>query len=43
MLKDFNLLDDHEVVIVRRHAKHHAMLHIQGDLACISVLPSDIH
>ena len=43
MLKDFNLLNDHEVIVVRCHAKHHAVLHIQGDLACIPVLPARIH
>lgn len=38
MLKDFDLLDDHEVVVVRSHAQHHAVLHIQGDLARVPVL-----
>ena len=40
MFKDLNLLDDHEVVIVRRHAQHHAVLHIQWNLARISILPA---
>lgn len=40
MLEDLNLLNDHEVVVVGRHAKHHAVLHIQWDLAGIPVLPS---
>lgn len=40
MLKDFDLLNNHEVVIVGCHAQHHAVLNIQGDLASISVLPA---
>lgn len=37
MLKHLNFLDDHEMVIVGSHAQHHAVLHIQGDLARIPV------
>ena len=40
MLKDFHLLNDHEVVIIGRHTQHHAVLNVQGDLASISVLPA---
>ena len=38
MLEHFYFLNDHEVVIVRGHAKHHAVLHIQRDLARITIL-----
>ena len=39
MLKDLNLLDDGEVVVVGRHAQHEAVLHVEGNLARIAVLP----
>ncbi len=40
MLEDLHLLDDHEVVVVRCHTQHHAVLHVQGNLAGVSVLPA---
>jgi len=40
LLKDILLLDDLEVVVVRRHTQHHPVLHVQGNLASISVLPA---
>ena len=38
MLKDLDLLDDGEVVIVGRHAQHEAVLHVERDLARVAVL-----
>lgn len=43
MLEDFHFLDDHEMVIVWSHSQHHAMLHIEGNLARIPVLPARKH
>lgn len=40
MLENLNLLDDHEVVVVRGHPQHHSVLHIQRNLAGIPVLPA---
>ena len=40
MLEDLHFLDDHEMIVVGRHAQHHAVLHIQRDLASITILPA---
>ncbi len=37
MLKDLDLLYDSEVVVVRRHAQHQAVFHIERNLARIAV------
>lgn len=39
MLKDLNLLNDHQMIVIWRHAKHHAMFYIQRYLACVPILP----
>ena len=39
MLEDLHFLDDHEMIVVGRHAQHHAVLHIQRDLARFTGLP----
>ena len=41
MLKDLNLLDDGEVVIVGSHAEHEPMLHVEGDFANIAELADE--
>ena len=38
MLEDLDLLDDGEVIVVRRHAQHQAMLDVERDLACVAEL-----
>ena len=39
MLEHLDLLDDRQVVVVRRHAHHEAVLHVERDLAPLAVLP----
>ena len=39
MLKDLHLLEDCQMVVVRGHAHHEAVLHIQRDLARLTIFP----
>ena len=42
MLEHLNFLYDHEVVKVRRHAEHEAVLHVERDFACIAVFSDEL-
>lgn len=42
VLEDLDLLNDHEMVVVRRHSQHEPVLDVERDLARVAVLADEV-